>query len=53
MKCDFSATIQEEGDDRLNGQVVLKKTPFTIWDRCSRRMGISMNILVIKLKPTG
>jgi hypothetical protein len=53
MKCDFSATTQEEGDVRLDGQVVLKKTHFGTWDRCSRRMGISMKILVIELKPTG
>jgi hypothetical protein len=28
MKCDFSATRQEEGDVRLNGQVVPKKDTF-------------------------
>jgi hypothetical protein len=28
MKCDFSATIQEEGDVRLDGQVVPKKDIF-------------------------
>jgi hypothetical protein len=28
MKCDFSATTQEEGDVRLNGQVVSKKDTF-------------------------
>jgi hypothetical protein len=28
MKCDFSATMQEEGDLRLNGQVVPKKNTF-------------------------
>jgi hypothetical protein len=28
MKCDFSATTQEEGDVRLNGQVVPKKNTF-------------------------
>jgi hypothetical protein len=28
MKCDFSATTQEEGDVRLNGLVVLKKDIF-------------------------
>jgi hypothetical protein len=28
MKCDFSATTQEEGDVRLDGQVVLKKDTF-------------------------
>jgi hypothetical protein len=28
MKCDFSATTQEEGDVRLDGQVVSKKDNF-------------------------
>jgi hypothetical protein len=28
MKCDFNATTQEEGDVRLNGQVVHKKDIF-------------------------
>jgi hypothetical protein len=28
MRCDFSATIQEEGDVRLNDQVILKKDTF-------------------------
>jgi hypothetical protein len=28
MKCDFSATTQEEGDLRLDGQVVPKKDTF-------------------------
>jgi hypothetical protein len=28
MKCDFSATTQEEGDVRLDGQVVPKKDSF-------------------------
>jgi hypothetical protein len=53
MKCDFSATTQEEGDVRLDGQVVPRKTPFTTWDQCSRTMGISMKMLVIELKPAG
>jgi hypothetical protein len=51
MKCDFGAITQEEGDVRLDGQVVPKKAHFTTCDRCSRRMGISMKILVIELKP--
>jgi hypothetical protein len=51
MKCDFTATTQKEGDVRLDGQVVPKKTHFTTWDRCSKRMGILMRILVIELKP--
>jgi hypothetical protein len=28
MKCDFSATTQEEGDARLDGQLVSKKDTF-------------------------
>jgi hypothetical protein len=28
MKCDFGATAQEEGDVRLDGQVVPKKDTF-------------------------
>jgi hypothetical protein len=28
IKCDFSATTQEEGDVKLDGQVVLKKDTF-------------------------
>jgi hypothetical protein len=28
MKCDFSATMQDEGDVRLDGQVVTKKDTF-------------------------
>jgi hypothetical protein len=28
MKCDFSATTQDDGDVRLDGQVVLKKDIF-------------------------
>jgi hypothetical protein len=27
-----------------------RKTSFATWDRCSRRMGISMKMLVIELK---
>jgi hypothetical protein len=30
-----------------------RKTPFATWDRCSRRIGISMKMLVIELKPVG
>jgi hypothetical protein len=37
-------------DVRLDGQVVQKKTHFATWDRLSRRMEISMKMLVIKLK---
>jgi hypothetical protein len=30
-----------------------RRTSFTTWDRCSRRMGISMKMLVIELKMIG
>jgi hypothetical protein len=30
-----------------------KKTPFATWNRCSRRMGISIKLLVTELKSTG
>jgi hypothetical protein len=53
MKCDFIATTQEQGDVRLDGQVIPKKTPFATWDRFSKRMEISMKMLVIKLKLAG
>jgi hypothetical protein len=49
MKCDFSASTQE-GDVRLDGQVVLRKTHFTTWGRCYKKMKISMKMLVIELK---
>jgi hypothetical protein len=53
MKCDFSATTQEEGVVDSMVRWYPRKTPFTTWDRCSRMMGISMKILVIELKPAG
>jgi hypothetical protein len=49
MKCDFSATTQE-GDVRLDCQVVLRKIHFTTWGRCYKRMRISMKMLAIELK---
>jgi hypothetical protein len=53
MKCDFSATTQEEG--MLDSMVrwYPRKTFFAIWDRCSKRMGILMKMLVIELKLVG
>jgi hypothetical protein len=53
MKCDFSATRQEEG--MLDSMVrwYPRKTHFSMWDRCFRRMGISMKMLVIDLKSAG
>jgi hypothetical protein len=30
-----------------------RKTPFATWDRCSKRIRISMKMLVIELKPVG
>jgi hypothetical protein len=53
MKCDFSATTQEEGMLNLMVRWYLRKTPFATWDRCFRKRGISMKILVIELKPVG
>jgi hypothetical protein len=53
MKCDFSPTTQEEG--MLDSMVrwYPRKTPFATYDRCSKRMGISMKMLVIELKSAG
>jgi hypothetical protein len=53
MKCDFSATIQDEGDVRLDGQVVPKKDTFYYLGSMLQKNGISMKMLVIKLKPAG
>jgi hypothetical protein len=30
-----------------------RKTSFSTWDRCFRRMGTSMKMLIIELKPAG
>jgi hypothetical protein len=30
-----------------------RKTHFITWDRCSKRMGISIKMVVIELKPAG
>jgi hypothetical protein len=53
MKYDFSATTQEEG--MLDSMVrwYPRKTYFTTWNRCSKRMGISIKMLVIELKSAG
>jgi hypothetical protein len=53
MKCDFSATTQEEW--MLDSMVrwYPRKTPFATWDRCSKRMGILIKMLVIELNPAG
>jgi hypothetical protein len=50
MTCDFSASTQEEGmlDEMVRWYP--RKTSFATYDRCSRRMGISMKMLVIELK---
>jgi hypothetical protein len=48
VKCDLSTTTQEKGDVKLDGQVVSKKDIFRYLDRCSKRMGISMKMLVIE-----
>jgi hypothetical protein len=53
IKCDFSATTQEKG--MLDSMVrwYPRKAPFATWDRCNKRMGISMKMLVIELKTAG
>jgi hypothetical protein len=53
MKCDFSATTQEEEDVRLDGQVVPKKDTFRYLGSILKKMGISMKMLVIELKSAG
>jgi hypothetical protein len=53
MKCDFSATTQEEGMLDSIVRWYPRNAPFAIWDRCSRRMGIPMKMLVIEWKPDG
>jgi hypothetical protein len=53
MKCDFSATTQEE---RMLDSMVrwyLRNKHFATWNRYSKRMGISMKMLVIELKSAG
>jgi hypothetical protein len=39
MKCDFSATTQEEGDVRLDGQVVPKKDTFRYLESMLQKNG--------------
>jgi hypothetical protein len=53
MKCDFSATTQEEG--MLDSMVrwYPRKTHFATSNRYSKRMGISMKMLVIELNLAG
>jgi hypothetical protein len=53
MKCDFSATMQEEGNFRLDGQVVSKKDSFRYLGSMLQKDGISMKMLVIELKSGG
>jgi hypothetical protein len=47
MKCDFSATTQEEEDVRLDGQVVPKKDIFYYLGSMLQKDGDTMKILVI------
>jgi hypothetical protein len=53
IKCDFNTTTQEEG--MLDSMVrwYPRKTSFATWNRCSKRMRISMKMLVIELKLAG
>jgi hypothetical protein len=53
MKCDFSATAQEEGILDSMVRWYPRKTYFATWDQCSKRMRISMKMLVIQLKSAG
>jgi hypothetical protein len=53
MKCNFSATTQEEGDVRLDDQMVPKKDIFRCLGSMLQKMGILMKMLVIKLKSGG
>jgi hypothetical protein len=53
MKYDFSVTTQEEGMLDSIVRWYPRKAPFATWDRYYRRMGISMKMLVIELKPAG
>jgi hypothetical protein len=50
--CDFSTIVQEE-DVRLMVNWYQRKTSFVAQDQCSRRMGISMKMLVIEVKMPG
>jgi hypothetical protein len=53
MKCDFRATTQEEGDVRLDGQVVSKKDTFRyLWSMLQKNGDIDEDV-VIELKPAG
>jgi hypothetical protein len=52
MKCYFNGTTQEEGDVRLDGQVVPKKDIFRYLGSMLQKNGISMKMLVIELKLT-
>jgi hypothetical protein len=53
MKCDFNATTQKKGDVRLDVRWYPRKSPFATWDRCFKRIEISMKMLAIELKPVG
>jgi hypothetical protein len=53
MKYYFGATTQEEG--MLDSMIrwYTRKTHFATWERCSKRIGISIKMLVIELKSAG
>jgi hypothetical protein len=53
MKCDFSATTQEEGDVRLDGQVVPKKDTFCYLGSMLQMNGDIDEDVSHKLKPAG
>jgi hypothetical protein len=53
MMCDFSMTGHEDGVVSLDGQVVARKRPLGIWDRCYRRMVTLMRMLGTGFQPVG
>jgi hypothetical protein len=53
MKCDFSATTQEEGNVRLDGLVVSKKDTFRYLGSMLQKNGDIDEDVVIELKPAG
>jgi hypothetical protein len=53
MKCDFSATTQEEGDIRLDDQVVLKKDTFRYLRSMLQKNGDINEDVSHRIKPAG
>jgi hypothetical protein len=53
MKCDFSAIMQEEGDVRLDSQVVPKKGTFRYLGSMLQKDGDIDEDLSHRIKPVG